>query len=74
MVVRHSRWTEDGMYHILDDGLTAARFDTLSDLHKWVEETVADCIKDAKFYLAEAENAEHFATSLTEMVNKLHNV
>ena len=68
MIVRHPSRTDDAKFHIVEDGITAAKFDTLAELHQWAGETVADSLKTAASYRSEAEQAENFAASLAEMV------
>lgn len=72
-IVRHPSRTPDGMYHIVDDGDVAAKFDTLESLHKWARETIADCNNESAFHRSEAEQAENFAASLTKMVEMYPN-
>jgi hypothetical protein len=72
-IVRHPSRTPDGMYHIVDDGDVAAKFDTLESLHKWAGETIADCNNESAFHRSEAEQAENFAASLTKMVEMYPN-
>lgn len=55
-------------FEIMEDGYMVAQFDTFEDMHQWIEETVEDCLRDAAFHSGEAEQAENFAESLTEMM------
>ena len=68
MIVRHPSRTDDAKFHIVEDGITAAKFDTLAELHQWAGETVADSLETAASYRSEAEQAENFAASLAMLI------